>query len=223
MWIYKITNILNNKIYIGQTNNYRRRFNEHKSSLRRNKHQNKCLQEDYNKCGFNYFTFELLEQCNTKSEAIDREDYWINYYGGINSSSIYNECDKSGHNTLYKQNQAKAQLNNHKITTQGKLNISKAHKGKKLSQQQINHIKQNAKNNPNYGMKNKTHSIESRNKMSLAKKGKYDRSSNPNFKYSIQFVNKLRKKVSEGYTYKQLSEIYNLKRSTISYLINRSF
>lgn len=72
-------------------------------------------------------------------------------------------------------------------------------------------------------MKNKTHSIESRNKMSLAKKGKYTQSSNSNFKYSIQFVNKLREKISKGYTYKQLSEIYNLKRSTISYLINRSF
>lgn len=72
-------------------------------------------------------------------------------------------------------------------------------------------------------MKNKTHSIESKNKMSLAKKGKYGQSSNSNFKYSIEFVNKLREKVCEGYTYKQLSEIYNLNSSTISYLINRPF
>jgi len=61
--IYKITNIKNNKFYIGSTNNLIRRKKEHFSLLKRNKSHCKILQRAYNKYGELYFTFEVLAYC----------------------------------------------------------------------------------------------------------------------------------------------------------------
>lgn len=42
--IYKITNVVNNKIYIGSACNIMQRFSNHKSSLRKGKHHSIYLQ-----------------------------------------------------------------------------------------------------------------------------------------------------------------------------------
>ena len=46
--VYKIKNLKNGKVYIGQSVHYLRRVTEHLVSLRNNEHCNKFLQEDYN-------------------------------------------------------------------------------------------------------------------------------------------------------------------------------
>ncbi|MEG7747601.1 GIY-YIG nuclease family protein [Listeria monocytogenes] len=48
--IYKITNIVNNKIYIGSTNNFKRRITEHKRTFKDGK-SNKYLNNSVNKHG----------------------------------------------------------------------------------------------------------------------------------------------------------------------------
>lgn len=46
--IYKITNILNNKVYIGQTMQFiEKRITYHFSYLKRNQHSNQYLQKSY--------------------------------------------------------------------------------------------------------------------------------------------------------------------------------
>lgn len=47
--IYKITNSINNKIYIGSAINIYRRFVTHNHLLRNNKHFNSHLQSSWNK------------------------------------------------------------------------------------------------------------------------------------------------------------------------------
>ena len=42
-YIYKITNQINNKCYIGQTKDYKQRFADHRRKLRKNKHENQHL------------------------------------------------------------------------------------------------------------------------------------------------------------------------------------
>ena len=103
-YIYKITNLINNKVYIGQTKNYRSRFSEHKHELLHHKHHNSKLQEDFNRFGLTNLKFEIIEECSTKEQALERETYWINYYGGIESNNTYNKCDLNGNNKEYKQN-----------------------------------------------------------------------------------------------------------------------
>lgn len=59
--IYKITNKINGKFYIGSSNNLRKRLQDHKRELRAGKHTNKHLQASWNKYGEDSFDFEVLE------------------------------------------------------------------------------------------------------------------------------------------------------------------
>ena len=60
--IYSITNKINNKIYFGETlQNFKRKWNYHKSKLNRNCHDNSYLQNAWNKYGNSNFTFDIVE------------------------------------------------------------------------------------------------------------------------------------------------------------------
>lgn len=87
--IYKIENIVNNKVYIGQSINIYERWLAHKRDLRNNKHHNYYLQNSYNKYGENNFTFEIIETC--KEEVLsEREFYWINSFKSHNKNYGFN-------------------------------------------------------------------------------------------------------------------------------------
>lgn len=87
--IYKIENLVNHKVYIGQSTHIEQRFREHIKELDKNKHKNKYLQFSWNKHGANNFSFVILEECSIKS-LNDREKFWIAQYGGANSKLNYN-------------------------------------------------------------------------------------------------------------------------------------
>ncbi len=61
--VYQIRNLKNNKIYVGSSVNIKKRFAEHKSSLRKNKSTNIILQAAWNKYGEHNFIFEILKKC----------------------------------------------------------------------------------------------------------------------------------------------------------------
>lgn len=60
MGIYKIENVVNNKVYIGLSANLKKRINWHKTVLNKNKHYNQHLQQAWNKYGNDNFTFSIL-------------------------------------------------------------------------------------------------------------------------------------------------------------------
>lgn len=62
--IYKITNTVNNKYYIGSSVNIHKRWISHKCDLNKQRHPNKHLQYSFNKHGFDCFKFEVLEYCD---------------------------------------------------------------------------------------------------------------------------------------------------------------
>lgn len=79
--IYKITNQINNKVYIGQTQDIERRFRQHHTEPfnENSTTYNVLLYRAIRKYGIENFSFEIIEQCN--QEALDcREKYWIAYY-----------------------------------------------------------------------------------------------------------------------------------------------
>lgn len=83
-WIYKITNQVNSKVYIGQTNNLERRRKEHWFRYDRNQ----PLYQAFNKYGRDSFKMEGIEFVENYNE---REKYWIAFYdsygkGGYNAT-----------------------------------------------------------------------------------------------------------------------------------------
>lgn len=91
--IYKIINIKNGKFYIGSAVNFEKRKRNHFNLLKRNVHDNIHLQRAYNKYGSEYFIFEIIECVEDKNILIEREQYWIDFYGIKN---IYNICSVAG-------------------------------------------------------------------------------------------------------------------------------
>lgn len=76
--IYKITNIVNNNIYIGITKkSLNRRLSDHINSSKRSK---TLLYEQMLKYGYENFIIEEIDNCLSKDEAIDKEKYYIELY-----------------------------------------------------------------------------------------------------------------------------------------------
>lgn len=100
MYIYKITNKINGKNYIGQTiGNVESRWTRHKNdaiSGRLNTHFARGIR----KHGVENFSLETIDTAETQEELNKKEQYWIHYYNAIRNG--YNETDsvnKSGGNT----------------------------------------------------------------------------------------------------------------------------
>lgn len=87
--IYAITNIVNNKKYIGQSINILKRFEQHKYQLRNKIHINRYLQNSWNKNGEDNFSFDILELCSV-DVLDDMESKWIGEYNTLNSHCGYN-------------------------------------------------------------------------------------------------------------------------------------
>jgi hypothetical protein len=88
--IYKITNIVNNKIYVGSAINISSRFKSHKRLLKNNKHFNNHLQSSYNKHGSSYFKYEIIET-TTDDVMLEKESYWIKTLNTNNREYGYNK------------------------------------------------------------------------------------------------------------------------------------
>lgn len=78
--IYLITNLKNNKVYVGSSINLWSRYSEHKRSLNKDKHYNINLQQDWNFYGEDSFSFSILEIVKDKTKLVEREQYWMDFY-----------------------------------------------------------------------------------------------------------------------------------------------
>ena len=94
--IYKITNLINNKIYIGQSTDCQRRWAEHKragqinpTSLKNERDYNVPIHRAMRKYGVENFTFEIIENCEI-SLLDAQEQYWVKYYDSNNQEKGYN-------------------------------------------------------------------------------------------------------------------------------------
>jgi group I intron endonuclease len=80
-YIYKITNLVNGKEYIGKTGlTIQKRFKQHiKDSAYTDGREKRPLYDAFNKYGIENFKIEQIEECNLE-EVNEKEIYWINYY-----------------------------------------------------------------------------------------------------------------------------------------------
>ncbi len=90
-YIYKITNKINGKVYIGQTiNNPLKRWEKHLSDAREKRPY--PLYYAMNKYGIENFSFEVIEECSFE-ELDDREIFFISQY-----NSYINSPNSNGYN-----------------------------------------------------------------------------------------------------------------------------
>ena len=84
--IYKITNLINNKIYIGQSVHIERRWYEHCQPSAKS-----LIAKAIQKYGKENFSFEVLEECSTE-ELNQKEEQYIHIYNSITPNG-YNIMD----------------------------------------------------------------------------------------------------------------------------------
>lgn len=94
-YIYKYQNKINGKIYIGQTNDIRKRKNGHKSAAYnlKSKDYNAPFHNAIRKYGIDNFSFEILEAISDneiQNYVDEREKYYIEKYQSLISFNGYN-------------------------------------------------------------------------------------------------------------------------------------
>lgn len=87
MYIYKITNTVNGKVYIGKTKDPEKRWQRHLYFARA--HKNRKLYDSMNHYGYETFQFEVIEACDDE-EIDDRERYYIAQYNATDANYGYN-------------------------------------------------------------------------------------------------------------------------------------
>jgi group I intron endonuclease len=125
--VYKITNLINNKKYVGSAKSFIKRKKDHLNRLKNNKHHSKKLQNSFNKYGEDAFEFNILEVVEDINLLIQTEQKWID------------ELKPEYNMTLI------AGLNSHlgmKRSNETKKKISDALTGRKLSDEHKEKVRQ---------------------------------------------------------------------------------
>lgn len=204
-YIYALVNTTNNKIYVGQTTNLKRRLSRHKHEAFV-KNDKRPLYNAIRKHGLEKFDFIEIESHKSENEINDAEEFWIEF--------LQSHISKNGYNIDYGRFKrgvvSGAAVAGWKHSEKTKSEMSKNRKGTK---------------NPFYGKK---HTKEAKAKMSTNPNRKYFGKSNPFHKIKFQGSNhprsklteemviSARKEYSKGITYKDLSKKYNVSETTIS-------
>lgn len=107
--IYKITNLVNGKCYIGQSTNIKKRWVAHRSDAFNEKSEayHYPLYRAMRKYGIEKFSFEVLEECS--SELLDeKEVFFIKQYNAYGDGG-YNQ-DEGGGNAIHGNKLTKDQI-----------------------------------------------------------------------------------------------------------------
>jgi len=88
--IYKIRNKINNKVYIGKTRDFYKRYYHYVSDSRNQSSRiNRYLLASFTKHGFDNFEFSVVEFCGI-DECSERELYWMEFFNCLDKNFGYN-------------------------------------------------------------------------------------------------------------------------------------
>lgn len=177
--IYKFTNKINGKIYIGESLVLSDRMNNYKNSfLKRDDQRIYRAFKKYRLENFSYFLLEVFPIGTEKAVLLEREKFWISFYQTTDKDIGYNICPCGFDNTGIKRSLEWKKMMSEKM--KGKPPAFLGRKHTDLTRKKISEAK-----------KGKRLSIETRKKMSLAK------SANPPMLGKIQ-SKETRRKISES-------------------------
>lgn len=166
MIVYKATNKLTNKSYIGQTiQDFSSRIKAHFSEARRSKFY---FHQALIKYGGDNFDWEILERCNSKEELDELEFHYIKQFNTLRPGGYNLTLGGDG-------------IIGYTFTDEDRRKMSAAKKGHKMTESakkkmMANRSSKSGSNNPMFGvespMKGKHHTQESKNKISNKLLGK---------------------------------------------------
>ena len=91
MIIYKVTNLVNQKVYIGQSiNSLEQRKAEHYKDAKRTDRPTVYFHNALLKYDWKYFKWEVIEEVDNINALNEREIYWISFYNSTNKNKGYN-------------------------------------------------------------------------------------------------------------------------------------
>lgn len=132
MVIYLITNLINDKKYVGQTKTtIQKRFSRHcwKSETRKNMPITLAIQK-YGKVNFK---IEIICNCNSKSELDEKETYYAHYFNSF-APNGYNLKAGNGPNNMSLETREKIRIAHigKKVSEITRYRLSESHKGYKV-------------------------------------------------------------------------------------------
>lgn len=178
-YIYKITNKTNGKMYIGRSKSVESRFYKHiriAETFSESDNHFQAIHGAIKKYGKENFIFDIIEECSEEN-ANERESYWINQLKTQNKSYGYN-LTSGGDGVLNRSEESKAKwlakmLGRH-LSEEHKQKISESNKGKIISEEVKQKISK-ANSGENNGMFDNTHSLKTREKMSISQSRRLNR------------------------------------------------
>ena len=199
MYIYKITNNVNKKIYIGK----------HASERKYYWGSGKLIKQAIKKYGIKNFIKEIIENCDDEEQLSIREIYWIKYYDSRNRLIGYNIAEGGdGNNTI-----CNGFWLDKKLSDEHRKNIS------------LHHADISGEKNPMFG---KTHADSVKENLRKMKTGlKYSEKTklkqsekrkgdnNPNSKLNDTIVLNIRNEYNNGMNMKYLAEKYDVNKPCI--------
>ena len=204
MYIYKITNNVNQKIYIGK----------HASKRKNYWGSGKKIKLAIKKYGKENFNKEIIEQCVDEEQLSNREIFWINFFDARNRLKGYNITEGGDGNSTI----CKGYWLNKKLSDEHRKNISKYH------------ADVNGEKNPMFGKTRSAsfkenlrliktgikYSAECKLKQSIKRKGE----KNPNAKLTNEVVLSIRNEYKNNLNMEDLGRRYNVNRQCIWKIIH---
>lgn len=164
MIIYKITNLVNSKILIGQTTRtLKRRWSEYQSDARNR--PKRAIEHAINKYGVENFTIEVVDMCDDLDDLNKKEINWISHFNSTCRDIGYN-VESGGNNSPVAESTREKLSEIFKgrvLTQEWKDKISKSNMGRIISEENKQKLREF-----NLGKKR---SLESRQKQSESIRG----------------------------------------------------
>ncbi len=122
--IYVIRNLVNNKVYVGQTKNFVIRKAQHLYSSRRG--LSRPLYSAIRKYGEENFIFEVLEECDDVT-INEREQHWVTHFDSFNPEKGYN-LTSGGQRYFSHSAVVREKMMGHPVSDETRRKIGKANK-----------------------------------------------------------------------------------------------
>jgi hypothetical protein len=102
--VYKLENLINGKVYVGQTQNFKQRKMAHRHMMSQG-HSNRWIKADVEQYGMENFSMSILEECSP-DELDEKEVYWIDKLKSYQREYGYNNS-MGGKNHVVMSEQSK--------------------------------------------------------------------------------------------------------------------